>query len=346
MVRLLAVLFVAAAALGGLQAQPYQEKIVVERILVDARVSDSRGNPITDLKPADFRVLVDGKPAKVESVDWIPETAASRELADIDKPQPEINTSLDVPAPRGRLFIFFFQTDFARNASRVIGQMAILQKLDAFLDFLEPEDRVAVLSFDSHLKFRLDFTDDKHRIAGAMKDALMTNEPNTPPVVPMPSLRSHLPPDVLKNTSSSEEALLVLGNALLPIPGPKSMILFGWGLGTLVGGRVFLPAVYGAARQALESARVSVFSLDFTQADYHSLEVGLGKVSADTGGFYAKTFHFPDIAIERLTKTLAGHYELEVRKPDTRVRGLHTIEVQVNRRGAEVMARSTYVDRD
>jgi VWFA-related protein len=331
---------------GSATAQPYQEKIVVERILVDARVTDASGNPITGLTPADFRVLIDDKPAKVESADWIPETAAARELADIDRPQPEVNTSLDVPAPAGRLFIFFFQTDFARNASRITGQMEILQKLDAFLDFLEPEDRVAVLSFDSHLKFRLDFADDKHRIAGAMKDALMIDEPNTPPIVPMPSLRSHLPPDVLKKTASSEEALLVLGNALLPIPGPKSLILFGWGLGTYSGGRVWMPAVYGAARQALESARTSVFSLDFTQADYHSLEVGLGKVSGDTGGFYAKTFHFPDIAIGRLTRTLAGHYELEVRKPDTRVRGLHTIEVQVNRRGAEVMARSTYVDRE
>ena len=337
---LLVILFLAA------QGQQYQEKITVERILIDARVTDSYGNPIVNLKPADFRVLIDEKPAVVESADWIPETAVARELADIDKPQPEVNTSLDVPAPPGRLFIFFFQTDFARNASRITGQMEILQKLDAFLDFLEPEDRVAVLSFDSHLKFRLDFTDDKHRIAAAMKDALMINEPNTPTVVPMPSLRSHLPPDILKKTASSEEALLVLGNALLPIPGPKSLILFGWGLGTFSGGRVFMPAVYFAAQRALESARVSVFSLDFTQADYHSLEVGLGKVSADTGGFYAKTFHFPDVAIERLTKTLAGHYELSVRKNDTRVRGVHTIEVQVNRRGAEVMARSTYVDRE
>ena len=82
------------------------------------------------------------------------------------------------------------------------------------------------------------------------------------------------------------------------------------------------------------------------QADFHSLEVGLGKVSDDTGGFYAKTFRFPDIAIERLQKTLAGHYELEVRKPETKVRGLHTIEVSVNRRDAEVMARSTYVDKE
>jgi VWFA-related protein len=339
-------MLVAALLFAAQAQQPYQEKIVVERILVDARVTDSYGNPITGLLPADFRVLIDGKPAKVESADWIPETAAGRELADIDKPQPQVNTSLDEPAPPGRLFIFFFQTDFARNKSRVAGQMEILQKIDAFLDFLEPDDRVAVLSFDSHLKFRLDFTDDKHRIAAAMYDALLTNEPNTPPIVPMPSLRSHLPPDVLKKTASSEEALLVLGNALLPIPGPKSLILFGWGLGTFSGGRVWMPPVYAAARQALESARVSVFSLDFTQADYHSLEVGLGKVSGDTGGFYAKTFHFPDQAIGRLTKTLAGHYELAVRKNDTRVRGAHTIEVQVDRRGADVMSRTTYVDRD
>ncbi len=352
-IAVLIAICVGTAALGGpagegagpTQSQ-YQEKITVERILIDARVTDSRGNPILGLKLADFQVRIDGKLAKVESAEWIPETAVARDLAEMDRPQPEVNTSLDVPPPRGRLFVFFFQTDFARNASRVIGQMDILQRIDSFLDFLEPEDRVAVLSFDSHLKFRLDFTDDKHRIAAAMNDALMTNEPNVPAVVPMPSLRSHLDPHLLKKVSSSEEALLVLGNAMLPIPGPKSLILFGWGLGTFSGGRVWMPAIYGAARQALASARVSVFSLDFTQADYHSLEVGLGIVSEDTGGFYAKTFHFPDIAIERLTKTLAGHYELEARKPDTRVRGLHTIEVQVNRRDAEVMARSTYVDRD
>ena len=338
---LIAVLFLFA------QGQQYQERIVVERILIDARVTDYKGNPIMGLKPDDFRVLIDGKRALVESVDWVPDTAVGRELADMDKPPVQVNKdSMDMPAPRGRLFIFFFQTDFARNKSRIAGQLEILQKIDQFLDILDADDRVAVLSFDSHLKFRLDFTDEKPRIASAMKEALLTDEPNTPPVVPLPSLRSHLPPDVLKKTASPEEALLVLGNALLNIPGPKSLVLFGWGLGHLVGNEVWMPAVYGAARQALESARVSVFSLDFTQADYHSLEVGLDQVSYDTGGFYEKTFHFPNFAISRLEKTLAGHYELEVRKNDTSVRGVHSIEVQVNRRNVEIMARSTYVDRD
>src|SRR2546430_16084025 len=110
---LVAILAIAAAA----QSQQYQEKITVERILIDARVTDSRGNPITGLTPADFRVLIDDKPAKVESADWIPETAAARELVDIDRVQPEVNTSLDVPAPPGRLFIFFFQPAFSRNST-------------------------------------------------------------------------------------------------------------------------------------------------------------------------------------------------------------------------------------
>jgi|SRR5581483_9606310 len=334
------------ALLFLLATQQYQEKITVERILVDARVTDSRGEPILGLKPADFRVRVDGRPAIVESAEWVPETAVGRAIAEIEQPPPEVNNTLDVPAPRGRLFVFFFQTDFARNTARVAGQMDILQRIDDFLNMLEPGDRVAVFSFDSHLKFRLDFSDDKHRIAGAMYDALLTDEPNPPPIVPMPSLRSRLDPAVMRNTASSEEALLILGNALRPIPGPKSLILFGWGLGRLSGDHIIMPAVYGPARQALEAARVSVFSLDFTQADYHSLEVGLGKVSEDTGGFYAKTFHFPKIAIDRLVRTLSGHYELEVRKPDLKTRGLHRIEVTVDRRGAEVMARSTYVDTD
>src|SRR5437773_1335188 len=196
---------------GSLDAQQYQEKITVERILIDVRVTDSYGNPISGLTPANFRVRIDGKPARVEAADWIPETAAERELAEIDKPQPEVNTTLNVPAPRGRLFIFFFQTDFARNPARVTGQMDIIRRIDSFLDFLEPDDRVAVLSFDSHLKFRLDFTDKKSEIAAAMHDAILINEPNTPHVVPMPSLRSHLDPQVMKDARDSSQALLIIG---------------------------------------------------------------------------------------------------------------------------------------
>ncbi|MDP9361336.1 MAG: hypothetical protein M3P29_07795, partial [Acidobacteriota bacterium] len=88
-----------------------QEQITVERILVDTRVTDDRGNPITGLSAADFHVRIDGKSATVESSDWIPETAAARELANIDAAIADVNTTLEQPAPRGRILIFFYQTD-------------------------------------------------------------------------------------------------------------------------------------------------------------------------------------------------------------------------------------------
>lgn len=326
-------------------AAQVQEKITVERVIVDARVTEANGQAITDLKAADFRVKIDGKPAMVESVEWIPETAVERELAEIDRPPVEVNRTTEIPPPRGRLLIFLFQTDFARNKSRVTGQMQLMIN-DDFIEWLEPEDRVAVLQYDSHLKFRLDFTGDKRHIKDAMQSSLLIDEPQWPQVVPMPSLAKRLDRDEMKNAKTFEEALIIIANALRPIPGPKSLVLFGWGMGRYTPEGVHMEWNYGIARHALETARVSVFSIDFTQADFHSLEVGLGKVSGDTGGFYAKTFHFPKQAVARLQKTLVGHYELEVRKPDTNVRGTHTIEVETTRKKAFVMARSTYVDKE
>lgn len=339
---LLAALLLALPA----NAQQLQETITVERILIDARVTEATGEPMLHLVPADFRVKIDGKVATVESAEWIPETAAAREIADIDKPSVEPNLTMNIPPPRGRLLVFFFQTDPQRHPSRIPGQQRMIHFSDQMLEDFEPDDRVAVFSFDSHLKFHLDFTDDKPRIRNAFRDSLLTSEPaGVPPVVPMPSMASHLNAADMKNAASAETGLLVVANALRNIPGPKSLILIGYGLGRFTSSGVVMGKDYLVARRALEQARVSVFSLDISDADYHSLEVGLGAVSADTGGFYAKTHQFPQLAVDRLQRTLSGHYELEVRKPDLKTVGLHEIEVDVPRRGARVMARTSYLDK-
>jgi VWFA-related protein len=344
--RLALVIFLAAAAAHA----QVKEQITVERILIDVRVTNDSGDPILGLKAQDFRVKIDGKVAKVESAEWIPESTLARDLASIDPdappPKAEVNESLDQPAPRGRLLVFFFQTDFARNPSRAQGQQQILSMADKWLEWLEEDDRVAVFSFDSHLKFHLDFSSDKQRIKDAMVQALYTDEPLPPRTVPMPSLARRIDRGEMKKAGSNEAALIIVANALRSIPGPKSMILFGWGLGRYVHGvGVFMEPKYAGARYALERARVSVFSIDFTRADAHSLAAGLNKAAEDTGGFYASSFRFPHLALERLQRTLAGHYELEVRKPETKARGVHTIEVDVpKRRNAQVMARTSYID--
>ena len=336
---------IALALLTALQLtgqEQYQEQITVERILLDARVTDFAGEPVLGLTTVDFTVKVGGKPAQVESVEWIPETIAAREIAAIHE---ETRGELDMPAPKGRLLVFFFQTDFARNTARITGQMHALPYAEKIVELLEPEDRVAVLSFDSHLKFRLDFSSDDEKVRDAITASLRLDEPRPPDPVPLPSLAKRLDPAEMKRMASSEQALILLGNALRQIPGPKSLILFGWGLGKRQGRAVTMTAHYQIAKRVLESARVTVFALDTTMADAHDLEVGLHKAAADTGGFYAKTHVFPQLAIDRLERTLQGHYEIEVRRPAALRPGTHDVEVQVKRRGVVVLARSSFMDK-
>jgi hypothetical protein len=122
----------------------------------------------------------------------------------------------------------------------------------------------------------------------------------------------------------------------------ESSRVMGWGMGRWSpGGGVFLDHDYGPARRALVAGRVTVFALDITSADYHTLEVGLEQVAEDTGGFYAKTHLFPDQALARLEHALAGHYVLTFAKPDL-PRGEHEIDVALVGRKGNVLARPSY----
>lgn len=322
------------------------ETITVARVLLDVRVTDFDGDPILNLTKSDFTVSLGGKPAAVESVTWVPETAAARVIAGMDDEPAPAQAGVDGElAPQGRLFVVFIQTDFGRSSVRAQGQMYFLKHAQQIIEEMEPEDRVAVFSFDSHLKFRLDFTDDKNRVAAEIADAIAISEPPTPPIVPNPSLSRRLDREEMKKATSSEEALIIVGNALRPIPGPKTLLLLGWGLGEYVGGQVIMTKKYSIARRVLEAARVTVFALDTSYTAYHSLEAGLKKAANDTGGYYSRTSDFPGIAVDRLRKTLAGHYELEVRRPEVLAPGAHAVDVRVKKRGVRVLAPANYTDK-
>jgi|SRR5215212_1588700 len=326
----IALLFVAASA----QAQ-FRERIDVVRILLDIRVTDAGGNAITDLTPEDFDVRIGGKRAEVESVEWISDVPTPDPFA--IEPPPE--------SPPGRLFVLFVQTDFTRQSIRIAGHMSFMQYAAALIESFAPGDRVAVLQFDSHLKLRLDFTADKEAVIAALRDTLRIDTPPAPPVVPEPSLASRLDRKDMRRAADSETGLLVTGNALRSIPGPKTLLLLGWGLGRRNATGVDMPRNYERAREALDAARTAIFAIDVPHADYHDLEVGLQKAAADTGGLYVKAFRFPQIAVERLQRTLAGHYEIELRRPNELQPGTHALSVRVKRRGAVVLAPSSYIDR-
>jgi VWFA-related protein len=322
-----------------------QETIDVTRIIIDAHVSDSSSNIITELGPDDFRVRVDGKEAQIESVDWVDELPAEEVVMDED--DREVSRTV-IPAP-GRLFICFVQTDFARNTPRVVGEMGVIASFHHFVEVLQPEDRVALLSFDSHLKLRLDFTADRQQLEETFPSVLLIDEPPPPPAVALPSLARLLDAQQMKNAGSSEKALILLARALRKINGPKYMILFGWGLGEPVGGHaVVSPEIVRGAAE-LAAARITVYTFNFGLGG--QMRLGLQKVSADTGGFYrgapvAVAFSGMEFGfLPQLKAELQGHYEIEVRNPVPSVPGkLHHIEVRANRKGLTVRAKNSFVD--
>jgi VWFA-related protein len=326
-----------AAQTPPAQEPRFGDRVEVERVLLDVRVVDSRGQPVRGLGREDFRVEVDGHPVAIEWAQWV---AGEQPYAEGLTPPAAADVQAP-PAPEGRLIVFFFQKDL--ESSRIGGLLRMQREALKLAQGLEPQDRVAVASFDSHLKLWLDFTRNREALEHALTRSIMFESRPHPTPEPYPSLLTHYDAEEGRRAANAETGLLVLGRAMGELPGAKSLVLFGWGLGRMQGrSGVQAEPEYGPAVEALYAARTTVFALDVTEADYHSLEVGLEKVAEDTGGFYAKTHLFPAQAMSRLTGALSGHYVVAFERPDVRP-GAHPLRVRLVGHKGEVLARSTYL---
>jgi VWFA-related protein len=329
----------AGAARGQAPAeQPFAERVDVHRVLLDVRVTDGLGQPLEGLTAPDFTVRIDGKPAHVESASWV--TGALRGEGVIATPAgPPAATA--APTIEGRLVVVLIQKDL--EPTRILGLMRLLLDARSFFAGFTPRDRVAVLSFDSRLRIWSDFTNDLDRIRAVLQHDILSSEPAALGPSEAPSLVAGIGAREAQDASTMEEALVLVGHALERLPGAKSVIVFGHGFGRLHLSGVALAPDYDEARRALRAARASVFCLDVTQAEYHSLEAGLQQVAEDTGGFFERTHIFPARALNRLAGVLAGHYVLVVERPPAR-KGRHKVEVSVPKRDATVLAATSSTD--
>ena len=321
----------------GPAPQPFSERVDVARILIDVRVVDDFGKPVLGLDVSEFEVEIDDKPVRVESAEWV--VGGSNHGAALASTElPGVGES----AAGGRSIVFLVQK--SHEPSRALGLMRWPQVNEPLLAGLRADDRVAVVSFDSHLKMWLDFTHDIARARTVMaRDVLVRNPPRIDPGLD-PSLVARLSQDEGRRTYTIEKALQLLGEALAPMPGSKTIVLVGYGFGRMSSnGGAFLMPDYDAARDALQAARVTLLCLDVTFADYHSLELGLQAVAADTGGIFERLYLNPRQAVDRVVSALAGHYVLFAEKPDAKP-GLHRIAVRLPRARGTVLARSSYVE--
>ena len=335
--QIAALCLIASAAAPQAQQDAYRERVEVARILVDVRVLGDHGLAMSDLGVDDFAVKIGGKAARVESALWVsgaapePELLESRELRE------------DPGAAAGRLIVFVFQKSL--EPSRIVGFMKMLIEARGLVDMLHPRDRVAVLSFDSRLRIWVDFSNDFEAIRRIFHRGILFERIAPVQASLGPSLMARLDPLRASRTYTIEGALRRIGEAIADLPGAKSVILVGHGFGRFGPSGVSMENEYGAMRTALQAARASVFSLDVTEADYHSLEAGLQLVSEDTGGFYGRMYTSHRRAIDALVGALAGHYVLFVERPPLD-RGQHGISVKLTRRKGTLLARKSYVSQE
>jgi VWFA-related protein len=145
-VRLLLALIAAASPLAvavtlGQQAPTF--KSGVELIVVDVTVVDKAGRPVSDLKPGDFTVSIDGKPRTIASAHYQDYSATTTTTVE-RREAPAPAAVLPVPSgrPEGRSVVLVVDTD---SMEPVVG-LELKQAAHRFLDKLGPNDRVAVVT--------------------------------------------------------------------------------------------------------------------------------------------------------------------------------------------------------
>jgi len=335
----------------------FESAIDVSLLTMVVRVVDTWGNPLLGLQPQDFRVRVGPREVPVAALDWISaddavtgevhqgsaEDAASTgdedaaTIAAPASPSAALDALPAAPAP-GRLVVLFVQADL--TPVRISGQMRLRPYTRELLTTLHPRDRVAVVSFDSHLKLWQDFASDLDATLAAVDEAMLFSpeRPVAPSAPPAPSLAARFDLAAARQAASPERALELVARALEPLPGEKTLLFLGWGMGRFDRGGVSMAPGFAPAVRALRDAHASVFVLDTTSADSHSLAAGLEQVAEATGGAYFSTFRLPQLATRTLARAMSGYYVLTL---DHGALGEQDGKVKVELRGKQgtVLAR-------
>lgn len=154
----------AAAAFAAAQAQQKPAQLPrptfsssVDIVSVDVNVLDRNGRPVHDLAAADFTLLVDGRPRKIASAQFISVTAPETPA----EPAPAQYTT-NTTAANGRLIVIVVD----RGSIVPLRSKDVFAAAARFVDRLAPNDRVALFSIPSGPA--VDFTTDHDAVVSAL----------------------------------------------------------------------------------------------------------------------------------------------------------------------------------
>jgi VWFA-related protein len=318
-----------------------EERVTVRRVVLTGRVIDKFANAIPGLARSDFRLRVDGAETAIESAEWIPARPAPAPGPARAPAQNALEPATEgVPQAPPRRIVLLFQWEIA--GQKDAGFVRMMRQARRFLDTAGADDRVAVLGYGSNLRLLQDFTTDRAAVEEAIEKVRSPRWTGRSEDAAGPRLFGAA--KGCGRTDSIERALLCIGNALAELPGPKTMLFFGWTAATT---RETWRNEYPAILEAIGRAETSVSVLDVSDGKRVGpkpvLLGSLKSLAADTGGLYNETFDFPDLARLRVERSLDGSYELVFRGP-AGGRGWHDVEITLAAREGTALFPRWYRD--
>lgn len=322
-------------------AQQHREQVTVTRILLDVRALDGTGRPLTGLAASNFEVTVDGRVAKVESAQWM--DAGGTGLANASA-SGGIRGARQAHRPGDTAHRTLVLVQRKHDLSDVVGLMGLSSDLARLADTVGSGKRMAVLSFDSEPHVLASFTADREQLRRTLRSLPSARKPRGIALADVVGgVERVLWPSPPPALASLEASLESLGHVLSSVPGPKTILIVGFGLGTWDPrtGIVAHGPAYDRAIEALRKGRVSVFCIDTTAAEYHPRQEGLIQLSLDSGGLYWSSREFTSRPIEEFVQATSGYYLVSVVPPDERP-GRRAITAKLAGGRGRILTKSTF----
>jgi VWFA-related protein len=146
-------------------------------VVVNVSVLDRDGKPIPNLTRDDFQLYEDGKPQKIQAVDYqnlsnavLParEQLRTRPVQEEQRPQPaptRAGSQLASQYQNRRLIVFFFDFSSMQPAEQMRAKKAATQFLNSQMT---ASDMVAIMAYGAELKTVQDFTSDRELLLAAI----------------------------------------------------------------------------------------------------------------------------------------------------------------------------------
>ena len=268
------------------QGNGFVLRVQTNVVLVDVRVTDRHGNPVTNLTQDDFRVFEDGVPQKISSfsLENIGELASATgenggpAIIDLGKlPTVVSPAQVNRMVQDHRLIVLFFDL----SSMQVDDLMRAVKAAENFeRKQMTPADLVAIATYSSDLRVVQNFTNDRDELHKAVESirvgessslaaqgeigAAGGTNANGEEVVTQDTSEAFTPDETefnIFNTDQKLAALESLADLLRGIPGRKSVIHFSSGVQrTGVENQAQLQATTDAANRA----NVSFYTVDAT----------------------------------------------------------------------------------